>query len=297
MALTGAAATEAAFKSAQRPRVVVLSTHGFALPDENGQTASPRKQGAVGKATKDRFDNPLLRCGLVLAGANQGSAENRPAGSDDGILTGLEIVGTDLRGTELVVLSACETGLGELRTGEGVAGLRQAFQLAGARAVVSTLWQIPDQETSWLMARFWENQATGLDAAEALRDAQLFVLREHSQLVQLAAQGQADDLAQLLVSRGLKSVKPSGKSSTKPAEAEPIGPAPAKPDQRAHPLYWAAFTLTGPPAVEPSPQPDGHSAWTEKRLGRFVSAISPIIAVREESVVEEIASPALTAEN
>ncbi len=129
---TGAQAREQAFKEVSRPRVVELSTHGYfveappKVPPDRDSLLSEEPALALQMVTAL---NPLLRCGLVLAGANH------PGGSDndDGLLTGLEILDTDLRGTELVVLSACDTGLGETRTGEGVIGLRQAFQLAGRR--------------------------------------------------------------------------------------------------------------------------------------------------------------------
>ncbi|MBW0000891.1 MAG: CHAT domain-containing protein [Verrucomicrobia bacterium] len=159
-------ALEGVFKSIRRPRDVVFSTHGqFITTKELGFDDSHLKPG-----TGFLLENPLLRCRLLLAGCNQRTAGSDDA--DDGILTGMKIVGCDLRGTDLVVLSACQTALGDVYAGMSAAGLRQAFQLAGAQTVVASLWSVPDVETAALMKGFFKNLAAGDAKADALADAQ-----------------------------------------------------------------------------------------------------------------------------
>jgi CHAT domain-containing protein/Tfp pilus assembly protein PilF len=175
-----AQASETIVKATRSPQVLVLATHGFFLksqelaPKESAlpglEPETENKPPAVNDKEGKAVEDPLLRCGLLLAGANK-RAQAKP-GEDDGILTGLEIVGLDLRGTQMVVLSACETGVGDVQTGEGVAGLRQAFQLAGAQSVLSTLWQISDQATGQLMNTFYDELAKGTERSDALALAQ-----------------------------------------------------------------------------------------------------------------------------
>jgi CHAT domain-containing protein len=183
----GAQAREGIAKQVERPRVLLFSTHAFVLPDQQmskrdvelAKLSHPRVRSFATAATPegDRIESPLVRCGLLLSGCNT-SPEELSDGVDDGKLTGLEILGMDLYGTELVVLSACDTGLGKVQYGEGVAGLRQAFLLAGADSVVASLWQVTDAETADLMSGFFSNLAAKMPRPEALRQAQLEIIAE-----------------------------------------------------------------------------------------------------------------------
>jgi tetratricopeptide (TPR) repeat protein/CHAT domain-containing protein len=151
--LTDVKATEAAVKSVVRPKALVFATPGLFPPP----------------AKDEKLSDPLSRCGLVVAGYNK-RATAGPA-DEDGVLTGQEIVGLDLRGTKFVVLSSCDTALGET-AGDSIAALRQAFQMAGAADVISTLWPVPDTETGRLIGRFYDRLASGANQADVLAAAQ-----------------------------------------------------------------------------------------------------------------------------
>jgi CHAT domain-containing protein len=177
--VVGAQATEESLKKVIGPRILHVATHGFFLPDEKekpGQKQGSRQlQFTIGDSTKAApgIDNPLLRSGLALAGANQ-----RQGGADeDGILTALEVAGLDLAGTELVVLSACETGLGDVRNGDGVYGLRRTLVIAGAKSQVMSLWQVSDAATRDLMVEYYKRLQAHEGAGEALRKVQLEMLQ------------------------------------------------------------------------------------------------------------------------
>jgi CHAT domain-containing protein len=140
-------------------------------------TGSPPPVTTRGINANSKIANPLLRSGLALAGANLPDNSN-----DDGILTALEASGLNLWGTKLVVLSACDTGVGEVRNGEGVYGLRRAFVLAGAETLVMSLWPASDYSTRTLMTHYYQNLKKGLGRGEALRLVQLEMLRRDPKL-------------------------------------------------------------------------------------------------------------------
>lgn len=158
--LTGAQATEAALKQAKAPQLLHIATHGFFLADTISQPTAKL--------------NPLLRSGLAFAQAN---LRPQNAAGEDGILTALEAAGLNLWGTRLVTLSACDTGLGEVRNGEGVYGLRRAFTLAGAETLVMSLWPVSDLVTRELMTAYYTNLQRGQGRGAALRAAQLQLLK------------------------------------------------------------------------------------------------------------------------
>ncbi|WP_159396862.1 CHAT domain-containing tetratricopeptide repeat protein [Sorangium cellulosum] len=177
--LLGADATEAAFKALHGPRLLHVVTHGFFLPDQKTLHAPPsppsldfgsRSFGRPGNVLPE-IEDPLLRSGLAFAGANR-----RSSGSDDGILTALEASQLDLNGTQLVVLAACETGVGDVKSGDGVYGLRRALVMAGAETQVMSLWNVRDDATLELMQAYYQRLLAGGGRGEALRQAQLAML-------------------------------------------------------------------------------------------------------------------------
>jgi CHAT domain-containing protein len=234
--LAGKSGTNARLKeeltpAAQRTcwRYLHLATHGFFQPPRPGPALPPPNPDllAFGAARDLRLfgRNPLLSSGLVLAGANRAP--------DQGVLTAEEVAGLDLRGLDLAVLSACDTGLGKVAAGEGVLGLQRAFQAAGARTLMASLWKVDDAATSLLMKQFyhhlWQEKLSKL---EALRRAQLYVLRHPDQVQQRRRE---------LAAQGVRAPE---------AEANPLPGGGQMAPGRSHPALWAAFVLSGDPRGE-----------------------------------------------
>jgi CHAT domain-containing protein len=214
-----------------RARYAHLATHGFFAdpafrsvlqvdPELFRTYRGGRERVGAGAA------NPMVLSGLVLAGAN------RPGTPGRGILTGEALLDRDLSRLELAVLSACETGLGDVAGGEGVFGLQRAFHVAGCRNVIASLWKVPDAATAALMGEFyralWDD---GLPPVLALQKAQLAIYRaDPKQFTEMASRG----------------VGPGDKNYD--AVKAAIAKAPLSPDGKGKnpPVVWAAFSLSGP---------------------------------------------------
>ena len=170
-------ATEAVVKKTKRPKILHIATHGYFLEDvpKALSTSEPRNLDFQDEDNlpPPRVENPLLRSWLFFAGANRGGdAEN------DGIMTALEAAQLDLWGTKLVVLSACETGVGEAKNGDGIYGLRRALVLAGSESQVMSLWNVSDRATRELMVEYYTRLKNGEGRSEALRKVQLKMLKD-----------------------------------------------------------------------------------------------------------------------
>lgn len=154
---------------ASSPHLIHISTHGYFYPESEAQ---PSDQGSAEGNLIKTAEHPLIRSGLILAGGNYFWQHGfRPAhAQEDGILTAYEISLMDLSDTELVVLSACETGLGDIQGNEGVFGLQRAFKLAGVQHLIMSLWKVPDAATAELMSLFYKNR---MDEKKSLGDALL----------------------------------------------------------------------------------------------------------------------------
>ena len=170
---TGFFASEEAFRSLgigkPSPRILHLATHGYFFPDPKG-----KKTNAGQEPVFKMSEHPMIRSGLIMAGAKQAWLTGKhPEGQEDGILTAYEISQMNLSNTELVVLSACETGLGQVSGNEGVYGLQRAFKVAGVKYLIMSLWKVDDRSTQAFMAEFYKQWLQGKQPIpEAFRAAQ-----------------------------------------------------------------------------------------------------------------------------
>jgi CHAT domain-containing protein len=184
--LSGKTATETYIKeNAGKYNILHLATHGFFFADPNEVRFEEKNQkieygaiafrGAAGGYAVNSFvnsENPLMRSGLVLAGANDVWVKTEKGVTDDGVLTAQEVTQMDMRKNDLVVLSACETGLGDIKGSEGVYGLQRALKMAGVKYIIMSLWEIPDKETVEFMGEFYNNLLKVKDIREAFYGAQ-----------------------------------------------------------------------------------------------------------------------------
>ncbi|MCP9928831.1 CHAT domain-containing protein [Cyanobium sp. CH-040] len=168
--ISGDAATVSLLQRSAGPKVLHIASHGFFVADQEIQPDDPRSALIAGGGQVARFqgEDPLLRSGIVLAGANNPSLDP----NDDGLLTALEATALQLDGTELVVLSACSTGAGDIQSGEGLYGLQRALTVAGARTTLLSLWKVDDRATASFMEAFYKRLKAGVGRADALADTQ-----------------------------------------------------------------------------------------------------------------------------
>ena len=241
-------ACEESFKaqSGKQPNILLLSTHGFFWKDSTARQERYFRQRTIMQGEDDfravTSIDPLERCGLLFAGANtalSGHSDRLPQGVDDGILTAKEISVLDFRKTDIVVMSACETGLGDI-SGEGVFGLQRAFKMAGAKTIMMTLWQVNDRATNLFMTSFFRHYSQGMSKRQAFRLAQ-------QEVRNYTGEGSSDDSKALMSGKERMQSK-SNLTSHQPSEvsgqkSEVSGQKSEVSHPYASPYYWAGFIL------------------------------------------------------
>lgn len=249
--VTGAEGTEEVFYalSGHSPTQLHVATHGFYIHGDRAQemAANTRSAGFIQiGANSEIADNSMSRTGLLLCGAETGWTGKADEQSNDGILTAREIMLTDLHNTELAVLSACQTGMGDIED-DGVAGLQRGFKKAGVQTMMMSLWDVNDEATGMLMTSFYEGLLQGKTKQQALRDAQERVRtyagksaqaqraidEEEAYMAEVEEELSSNDRA----ARPLKFLRQKGGSTDTASEPE----KPKLP--YAAPRYWAAFIL------------------------------------------------------
>ncbi len=230
--LTDTLGTEASFKalSGSRPNVLHIATHGFYWTESEAKQSDLSIMSIMNDDTQSKYveDKALTRSALFLAGAeNALEGGELPEGVDDGILTAKEISTLDLRGLDLVVLSACQTGLGEI-TGDGVFGLQRGFKKAGANTMLMSLWKVNDAATRMLMEQFYKGLLNKKTKLQALKEAQEYV-RDYKEEKTVNMNGNLTPSQKRRMEReGVSTETQTETQITQPYES---------------PLYWAAFIL------------------------------------------------------
>jgi len=172
-------ATEATLKAVKAPTILHIATHGYFKKDSEVD-----QSGALGISMENAQENPLLRSGLLMAGASKtvsGTNNVNLSSNDNGIVTAYEVMNMNLDGTALIILSACETGLGEVKAGEGVYGLQRAFLVAGANALIMSLWKVDDAATQQLMTNFYTNWTKTGNKQKAFKLAQTQLMTKYKE--------------------------------------------------------------------------------------------------------------------
>lgn len=227
--LTDTLATEGTFKflSGKKTDILHIATHGFYWTEKEAMFRNDLRFIKGSSQAKSVEDKSLTRSGLLFAGANNAlTGKKIPDGVDDGIVTAKEISQLDLRGLDLVVLSACQTGLGEIK-GDGVFGLQRGFKKAGAQSLLMSLWKVDDNATQLLMTQFYKNLTSGMSKFESLRQAQDY-LRNYEVDVELKADTRP-------------SVSAHAKEKMRQSKDKEI--TYKKIRKYDDPYYWAAFIL------------------------------------------------------